>query len=168
MLKLVQHDGLWGLPRPAYTPAMTDEELIAAARQAALDAYAPYSRFSVGCAIESVDGKIVTGVNVENACYRLGVCAEQSALSAAQLAFGLHNVARIAVAGGDGSGSELSGESSVTPCGGCRQAILEAAQHSGRDVEILCSSGDGRTVERHSISTLIPSGFGPANLKDAG
>jgi cytidine deaminase len=147
---------------------MTDEELIAAARTAALEAYAPYSRFSVGCAVESVDGRVVTGVNVENACYRLGVCAEQSALSAAQLAFGLHNVARIAVAGGNVQAGALFGESTVTPCGGCRQAILEAAQLSGRDVDIFCSSGDGQSVERHPISTLIPHGFGPANLKDAG
>jgi len=147
---------------------MTDEQLIAAAREAALEAYAPYSRFSVGCAVESVDGRVVTGVNVENACYRLGICAEQSALSAAQLSFGLHNVARIAIAGGNVQAGRLNGEGTVTPCGGCRQAILEAAHLSGRDVEIVCSSGDGAKVERHSISTLIPHGFGPANLKDAG
>lgn len=147
---------------------MTDEQLVAAAREAALEAYAPYSRFSVGCAIESIDGRLATGVNVENACYRLGVCAEQSALSAAQLAFGLHNVARIAVAGGNVRAGALFGDGTVTPCGGCRQAILEAAQMSGRDVEIICSSGDGLSIERHSISTLIPHGFGPANLKDAG
>jgi cytidine deaminase len=147
---------------------MNEEQLIAVAREAALEAYAPYSRFSVGCAIESVDGAVVTGVNVENACYRLGVCAEQSALSAAQLAFGLHNVARIAVAGGNGSEGSLAGDIVCTPCGGCRQAIYEASCLSGRDIEIICSSGDGRCVELHSISTLIPHGFGPANLKDAG
>ncbi|HVF37360.1 MAG TPA: cytidine deaminase [Sphingomicrobium sp.] len=147
---------------------MTDADLIAAAREAALKAYAPYSRFSVGCAIESLDGRVVTGVNVENACYRLGVCAEQSALSAAQLAFGLDQVARIAVAGGDGSGGALAGDIVCTPCGGCRQAIHEASCLSGRDIEIICSNGEGSAVERHSISTLIPHGFGPANLKDAG
>ena len=146
---------------------MTDEELIAAARQAALGAYAQYSRFLVGCAIESVDGQLVTGVNVENACYRLGVCAEQSALSAAQIAFGLQNVARIAVAGGPAQDRELSGKMTVTPCGGCRQAILEASQLSGRDVQIICSSGDGRSFDRHTISSLIPHGFGPANLQDS-
>jgi len=147
---------------------MTDKDLIAAAREAALAAHAPYSRFSVGCAIEGVDGSVVTGVNVENACYRLGVCAEQSALSAAQLAFGLQNVARIAVAGGDGSGGALAGEIVCTPCGGCRQAIYEASCLSGRDVEIICTNGSGTAVDRHSISTLIPHGFGPANLGDAG
>jgi len=147
---------------------MTDQELIAAARKAALKAYAPYSRFSVGCAIESADGAVVTGVNVENACYRLGVCAEQTALSAAHLAFGLENVARIAVAGGDGSRASLAGEIVCTPCGGCRQAIYEASCLSGRDIVIICSSGDGRNVKRHNISTLIPHGFGLANLKDSG
>ena len=147
---------------------MNEEQLIAAARQAALKAYAPYSRFSVGCAIESVDGAVVTGVNVENACYRLGVCAEQSALSAAQLAFGLANVARIAVAGGDGSAASLAGQIVCTPCGGCRQAIYEASCLSERDIEIICSSGDGTRVERHSIARLLPRGFGPENLQDAG
>ena len=147
---------------------MTDEELIAAARGAALKAYAPYSRFSVGCAIESVDGQVVTGANMENACYRLGICAEQSGLTAASQVFGLDKVARIAVAGGDSSAAELAGYQVVTPCGGCRQAILEAAQLGGRDVEIICSSGDGSAVERHRISMLIPHGFGPANLKDSG
>src|SRR5918998_3846 len=139
---------------------MTEEELVAAAREAALKAYAPYSRFHVGCAIESVDGEVVTGANMENACYRLGMCAEQSALTAAQHKFGLDKVARIAVAGGSGS-------IVCTPCGGCRQAILEAAQLSGRDLEILCSSGDGSAIERHTIGALIPHGFGPANLADS-
>ena len=147
---------------------MTDEALIEAARHAALKAYAPYSGFSVGCAVESVDGEVVTGANLENACYRLGLCAEQSALTTAQHAFGLDKVARIAVAGGDGTGAALAGAMVCTPCGGCRQAILEAAQLSGRDVEILCANGDGDQVEQHRISALIPNGFGPANLKDAG
>jgi cytidine deaminase len=147
---------------------MTEKDLIAAARAAALKAYAPYSNFSVGCAILSVDGEVVTGANMENACYRLGVCAEISALTAAQARFGLANVAKIAVAGGDGSGDSLAGSGTVTPCGGCRQSILEAAQLSGRDVEILCSNGDGTTHDRHSIAALIPFGFGPDSLKDAG
>lgn len=140
---------------------MSEDNLITLARLAVVKAYAPYSNFRVGCAIESVDGEVVTGANMENACYRLGICAEQSALTAAQHKFGLAKIARIAVAGGDGA-------TVCTPCGGCRQAILEAAQLSGRDLEILCSSGDGSAVERHTIAELIPFGFGPANLKDAG
>lgn len=136
---------------------MTDEELIALARAAAAKAYAPYSSFHVGCAIESIDGEVVTGANMENACYRLGICAEQSALTAAQHKFGLDKVARIAVVGG-------ADATVCTPCGGCRQAILEAAQLSGRDLEIICGSGDSSAVERSTIGELIPDGFGPANL----
>ena len=136
---------------------MTDEELIALARNAARKGYAPYSHFQVGCVVESVDGEVVTGANMENACYRLGVCAEQSALTTAQHTFGLDKIARVAVAGG-------SGDVICTPCGGCRQAILEAAQLSGRDVEILCGSGDGSAVARYRVRELIPFGFGPANL----
>jgi cytidine deaminase len=145
---------------------MTDADLIQAARTAALKAYAPYSGFSVGCAILSVEGQLVTGANMENACYRLGICAEQSALTTAQHAFGLQHIARIAVAGGNGSGEALAGSQSVTPCGGCRQALLEASQLAGRDFEILCASGDGTEVERLTLSTLIPHGFGPANLSE--
>ena len=146
----------------------TPDPLVERARQAALRAYAPYSRFSVGCAIESVDGEIVVGSNMENACYRLGICAEQAALSAANQAFGLDRVARIAVAGGNAAAGSLAGESVVTPCGGCRQAILEAAHLSGSDVEIISSNGDGTAQEARRISDLIPAGFGPANLADAG
>ena len=151
------------MPRDEF---MTDEELIAAARAAALRAYAPYSGFHVGGAIESVNGALVTGANVENACYRLGLCAEQSALAAAQQAFGLGAVARIAVAGGRLEGGQLLGEVVCTPCGGCRQAILEAASLSGSDVEIVCASASGAQVERRTIAELIPFGFGPANLDE--
>jgi len=142
--------------------------LVEQARTAALRAYAPYSGFSVGCAIESVDGEVVTGANMENACYRLGVCAEIAALTAAQHAFGLDRVARIAVSGGNAGGGMLKGGSLVTSCGGCRQSILEAAQLAGRDVEVISSNGDGSQTRVDPISVLIPHGFGPANLNDAG
>ena len=144
--------------QPLKDKSMTDEQLLQLAREAAAKAYAPYSNFRVGCAIESVDGEIVTGANMENACYRLGLCAEQSALTAAQHYFGLGKILRIAVVGG-------ADAIVCTPCGGCRQAILEASQLSGDNVEILCGSGDGSAVERYRIGDLIPFGFGPANLE---
>lgn len=146
---------------------MTEDELVALARSAALKAYAPYSRFHVGCAIESVDGEVVTGANMENACYRLGICAEQSALTAAQHKFGLANVARIVVAGGGVDGDALTGDLTCTPCGGCRQAIFEASCLSGRDIEVLSANGEGSKVDRHTIGSLLPNGFGPGNLNDA-
>lgn len=134
---------------------MTEEELIAAARAAAARAYAPYSKFAVGCAVESIDGAVALGANVENACYRLGLCAEQAALAAAQIAFGLDQVARIAVVA-------LSGDAPVTPCGGCRQAILEAAHLGGRDIAIVCAGP--RDTLRTTIAALLPHAFGPERL----
>ena len=146
---------------------MTDA-LVERARSAALAAYAPYSRFSVGCAIESVEGEIVVGANMENACYRLGVCAEIAALTAAQQAFGLGKVARIAVAGGHVEAGELAGGIVCTPCGGCRQAIYEAACLSGSDIEIFCANGSGTETDATRIYELLPKGFGPENLNDSG
>ena len=147
---------------------MACDPLVERAREAALKAYAPYSRFSVGCAIESTDGEVVAGANIENACYRLGVCAEISAMTAAQAAFGLDKVARIAVAGGHVENGALAGEAVCTPCGGCRQAIYEAACLSGADIEVISANGSGNVTEARCISDLLPSGFGPANLHDAG
>ena len=148
---------------------MSTDPLVARAREAALKAYAPYSRFSVGAAVESVDGEIVLGANMENACYRLGICAEISALTAARQAFGLDRVKRIAVAGGHiGADGSLAGAAPITPCGGCRQAIFEAADLSGLDVEVISSNGDGTEAITTTIRTLLPHGFGPASLADAG
>jgi cytidine deaminase len=144
------------------------DSLVERARAAALSAYAPYSRFSVGCAVESIDGEVAVGSNMENACYRLGVCAELSALTAASQAFGLERIARVAVAGGRVEDGALRGAAVVTPCGGCRQAILEAAHVSGRDLLVVSANGDGSETASAPISALIPNGFGPANLKDAG
>lgn len=152
----------------ALAPMDTDP-LVEQARAAALAAYAPYSRFSVGCAIEGDDGRVVVGANMENACYRLGVCAEVAALAAAQQAFGLARIVRVAVAGGHiGAGGTLAGANVVTSCGGCRQSLLEAAHVAGRDLEIVSANGDGTDRRAMRISELLPCGFGPANLVDAG
>ena len=141
------------------------DALVERARMAALQAYAPYSGFSVGCAVQSEDGEIAVGSNMENACYRLGVCAEVSALSAANQAFGLAKVARIAIAGGrreaDGA---LRGSAVVTSCGACRQSIHEAAQVAGRDVEVIFANGAGGEVMTMRISQLLPLAFGPETL----
>ena len=91
------------------------------------------------------------------------------ALTAARQAFGLDKVARIAVAGGHvGADGALAGAAPVTPCGGCRQAIYEAADLSGIDVEVISANGDGTETIVSTIRALLPHGFGPASLEDAG
>lgn len=138
---------------------MKDEDaLVAKAIEARSRAHAPYSDFWVGCAVESKDGQIALGANMENACYRLGVCAEQSALAAAQQTFGLDNVARIAIVGGHKTDT-TGGAGAVTPCGGCRQAIAEAAQLANADTKIICCDAAGGDRLHTDISTLLPNAF---------
>ncbi|MEL1249965.1 cytidine deaminase [Aurantiacibacter gilvus] len=132
--------------------------LIEAAKAARKRAYAPYSQFHVGCAVESADGTVALGANMENACYRLGVCAEQSALAAAQQAFGLEKVRRLIVVGGPADSGEEAG-APVTPCGGCRQAIQEAAALSGHDIEIVCCDHTGEQSITTTIRELLPAAF---------
>lgn len=135
------------------------DALVARARQAAMRAHAPYSGFHVGCAIEAADGSVAVGANMENACSRLGVCAEQAALAAAQQAFGLPAVARIAIVGGRMADGVLAGATAVVPCGGCRQAIHEAAQLAGRDIAVICAAADGGEPFVTTISALLPRAF---------
>jgi cytidine deaminase len=97
---------------------MTDTELILTATDAAHRAYCPYSRFPVGAALLTRDGRVFTGVNVENASFGLTICAERNAIAAA-VAAGAHAFETIAIAA-DGNGGQA-----VTPCGACRQVLAE-------------------------------------------
>ena len=139
--------------------------LVDAAREAARNAHAPYSRFGVGAAVLLDDGEVITGTNFENASYGLSLCAETVALATVNSAGRLKDVVAIGIIGGalakDGS---ISGGAAIYPCGRCRQIINEAAQMSGRDIDIHCGSGDGAIVERHRLSALLPHAFGPVDL----
>ena len=144
---------------------MTRDELITAARAAAAHAHAPYSRFAVGAALLLDDGRVVSGTNFENASYGLSLCAETVALAKANSDGALRRVVEVAVIGGamDGAGG-LSSADPVRPCGRCRQILNEAASLSGRDLTVHCASGDGRVVETHRLSDLLPHAFGPGDL----
>ena len=139
--------------------------LIDAAREAARNAHAPYSRFGVGTAVLLDDGEIVTGTNFENASYGLSLCAETIAIATASGMGRLKDIVAIGIIGGalaeDGG---ISGTAAVYPCGRCRQVINEAAQMGGRDIVIYCGSADGSIVEWHCLSELLPHAFGPADL----
>jgi cytidine deaminase len=137
--------------------SMTPEDLIAAAHDAALRAYAPYSNFHVGAAVLLTDGRVVTAANFENASYGLSLCAETVAMAKIANDDLLAEVVEIAVIGGTGADP-------VRPCGRCRQVLNEAAQIGGRDIIVHCSSGDGSTIERHMLSALLPHAFGPKDL----
>ena len=145
---------------------MIDERaLIAAARAAARHAHAPYSRFAVGAALLLSDGVVVTGANVENASYGLSLCAETVAVATASAQGRLRDVVAIAVIGGAMDADDrATGTAPVSPCGRCRQVLNEAAQMSGRDLDVICAAAEGDAVRRHRLSDLLPHAFGPAAL----
>ncbi|HUP32197.1 MAG TPA: cytidine deaminase [Gaiellaceae bacterium] len=120
------------------------EELVQKAEAVAARAYAPYSNYEVGAVVRTVDGRDFEGVNVENAAYPLGVCAEKSALVAA-------------VAAGYGPGRVAAIGITASPCGGCRQWL-----HEFRVPEVSFRRADG-TVATYEASALLPDTW---NLPD--
>jgi cytidine deaminase len=138
-----------------------DQQLCAKAAEFARTAYAPYSKFSVGAAVRTKQG-IYGGSNLENAAYGVGICAEVSAVTAANSA-GDFEVEAIAVVGYP-SNEPTAGTDIVAPCGRCRQIIFEASQVSRTDIRVISCNGDLSKCKVSLISELLPDAFGPANL----
>jgi cytidine deaminase len=126
------------------------DELIARARKARQLAYAPYSRYSVGAALLAESGTIYDGVNVENAVYSAGICAERTAVFKA-VSEGERAFVAIAIATEDGG----------SPCGICRQVLSEF----GLEMLVLIVDGQGNVVLETTVDALLPEAFGPANLE---
>jgi cytidine deaminase len=144
---------------------MTDaERLIAAARDAATRAHAPYSNFAVGAALLMTDGSIVTGCNFENASYGLSLCAETVAIATANAQGRLADIVAIGVIGGRLVEGVPVGADPVGPCGRCRQVINEAAEIGGRDILVHCAGAEGDAIATYRLSELLPHAFGPAAL----
>lgn len=135
-----------------------EAKLIAAAREAADHAYAPYSDYQVGAALLFEDGAMITGSNVENASYGLALCAETVAVARALGEGRRGGLQAVAVVGPNDKGDG----SPITPCGRCRQVVNELAQLGGTDPVVLCVGSD--EVRRVPLSTLLPHAFGPAHL----
>lgn len=137
---------------------VTDNDLIAAAREAALQSYSPYSQYPVGAALRFADGSVVTGTNIENASYGLALCAETVAVAKAMADSVRGGLVAVAVVGPEGKGDGAP----ITPCGRCRQVLNELAQLGGTDPEVLCVGEE--EVRRVKLSELLPHAFGPAAL----
>jgi cytidine deaminase len=123
------------------------DELVAAAREAALSAYAPYSGFRVGAAVLADDGRIFTGANVENASYPVSSCAEATAVAHAA-SRGMRRITATAVACIDADSIE-----GAYPCGRCRQILNEFETET---VYVTTGAGEIRT---HTLVELLPHGF---------
>jgi cytidine deaminase len=127
---------------------MTHAELIASATAAREPAYAPYSNFKVGAALMSKSGHVYTGCNVENAAYGPSICAERTAVVKA-VSEGEREFEAIAVVT----------ENGVSPCGICRQVMMEFAP----DMTVIVADTQGNTRVT-TVRDLLPDGFTPDQL----
>jgi len=124
---------------------LKDSKLVAAARRARRHAHAPYSKFKVGAALETGDGTIVTGCNVENATYGLTLCAERVAMFKA-ISDGHRTFRRVAIV--------ADTNAPTPPCGACRQILWEF----GGDLEVILANLR-RETGRHQLKDLLPLPF---------
>jgi cytidine deaminase len=130
---------------------LSDSDLIAAARNARLKAHAEFSHFKVGAALETADGTIIAGCNIENATYGLTICAERVAMFKA-LSEGHREFSRIVIV--------AETEAPTPPCGACRQILWEF----GGDMEVILANLKKETG-RHRLSDLLPIPFDARLLK---
>ena len=114
--------------------------------------YARYSNFTVAAAVIDAEGRVHYGVNVENAAYPVGTCAEQTAIGAMITAGGSRVIDKVLIAAGS--------DAVVQPCGACRQRIAEFA---GQACEVVSVQG-GAVTERVDFWSLLPHSFGPRDL----
>lgn len=137
-----------------------DRELVLTARQAAENAYAPYSRFRVGAAIRLASGRIIHGSNVENAAFPSGICAERNVFATLVSCWPGDQAETAAITAFKEDGG-LAGD--VSPCGNCRQVMAEEETRTGSRIRIILDGRDKiRIIE--SVSHLLPLQFSRNNL----
>ena len=135
-------------------------KLLNAAKKTMETAYNPYSKFFVGAALLTKDGRIITGSNFENASYGHTICAERSALVRAN-AMGYREFKSIAIIT---RGEHADSNEPTAPCGACRQMLFEASQVSNVDLEVIMSNTKMNNIIITKISDLLPLAFGPKDL----
>ncbi|MBC7554522.1 MAG: cytidine deaminase [Taibaiella sp.] len=136
------------------------QQLIVAARNAAQHAYAPYSNFKVGVAVRMKDGRIITGANHENASYPAGTCAERGVLANINPNDKQQEIKSMAVTYLATSPDTFP----ISPCGICRQTILEQQLAQGAPITVYMCNPDGEVVYVEDATSLLPFYFSSKNL----
>ena len=137
-----------------------EQDLLNEAEKAMSTAYNPYSNFFVGAALLPKKGEIVAGSNVENAAYGSTICAERSAIVAAN-AKEIRQFTKIALIG---KGLTFETQEVLAPCGSCRQMLFESSQVSNFNLELILSNTRKDKIVKATIQELLPFGFGPEDL----
>lgn len=140
---------------------LLDQDLIKKAYEATKLSYAPYSNFNVGVAALLDNGEIILGANQENSSFSATICAERVALSTISSLYSNNIVTAIAV------NYRTSGvcQDIITPCGVCRQSLLEYEDRIKKPIRLLFSSPAGQVITFQKVSDLIPLGFVAKNLQ---
>lgn len=136
--------------------SLSELNLVNLAREATFRSYAPYSHFYVGAAIQLSNGEIVTGANQENAAYPSGTCAERSACYYAGATYPNAKFEAIAIAARNSDGEFV--EDPCSPCGACRQALLQYELLAGKGIKVLLVGRD-KIYRMDSIRSLLPFAF---------
>ena len=131
-------------------------KLVDAALEATRRSYAPYSHFYVGAAVKLDNGVIVTGNNQENVAFPSGLCAERTALFYANAQYPEVPVKALAIVARDSSGKVT--QEPISPCGACRQVMLETENRFGKPIQILLASAEEVIVVERA-SALLPLAF---------
>ncbi|PKP47398.1 MAG: cytidine deaminase [Bacteroidetes bacterium HGW-Bacteroidetes-12] len=132
--------------------------LLAKAEQNLNNAYAPYSTFKVSSAVRLKNGEIILGTNQENAAYPSGICAERVAVFYAGATFPNEIIEEIAIV------TETSNETPFSPCGACRQVLLEYEYKQKQPIKVVLKSGNSKIWCFSSISDLLPFAFDGSSL----
>jgi len=136
--------------------------LLEKAKQALSNAYAPYSNFLVGAAVLLENGVVVTGNNQENASFPVGVCAERVTLSSASAQYPDVPMKVLAVSA---TGRTFTTDEPVTPCGICRQTILEYEIRYNHPIEIILQGAEGKIYWIKSVKDILPLYFDGGKFK---
>lgn len=145
--------------------SLEEQKLLKKALRATNNSYAPYSEFHVGAAVLLEDGTIVLGSNQENAAYPSGLCAERVALFYAQSQYPGIKVKALAISA---RADHFHIESPITPCGSCRQVIVEAEQRQKEKIKIIMQGEKGPVHIVQGIEALLPLSFHEDKLKKKG
>lgn len=139
-----------------------DAALLKASRETTAAAYAPYSNFKVGAVALLVNGEIVKGTNQENASYPVGICAERGLLATAATLFPDTAINTLAITYNNVRGKS---EHPISPCGMCRQSLVEYEERVNHPIRLLLSGLEGKVLAIEKASLLLPLSFGSTDLK---
>ncbi len=139
-----------------------DQELLEAAKKATKTAFAPYSNFHVGAAARLSNGQIVIGSNQESASFPVGICAERTLLNSVGSQFPELSITAMAI-----SYQPLNKDSiePISPCGMCRQSLLDYENRYGAHIKIILSGMSGKVMVIPTAANLLPFGFDGSILK---